>query len=102
MDNIFNFDGDDSSFALVIPHIQYVKYKDNKIEIIYNALSIKPAFEINFQNNQEAKKTYFELCNKIETYYQAIKPSRFDKLENLDISIGNVNLVKNQTENNIQ
>lgn len=74
MNSVCYIDSDIGSFALVIPHIQYVKQKDNRIEVVYNSLSSTPAFDITFPNSQKALDQWVKICKQIEDYYNAMMP----------------------------
>lgn len=81
MDSVFYIGSDESQYALVITHIQYLKQKDNRIEVVYNSLSSNPAFDINFKDSQEALDKWVKICKQIEDYYNAMMPQKDNNVD---------------------
>lgn len=81
MNSVFYIGSDEGKYALVIPHIQYLKQKDNRIEVVYNSLSSNAAFDINFKDSQEALDKWVKICKQIEDYYNAMMPQKDNNVD---------------------
>lgn len=84
--------------AYPIAHIEGIELQGAVVKIGMSP-SYHYAMYVSFPNENKAKAFYHECLEKIEAYYQAMRPPKLpETIENLDISIDKFNYVNRLPE----